>query len=204
MNKLQLFAATSIMLVCTCACNTTQSKSDSADKTIEQAAKVTPEKSFDNDFIMKSALEGKIETIKGAVENGFNVNTLDKDKRTALMLAAYNGHNEIVQLLIAKGADVNLIDNIQRTALMYASTGPFVPTVLSLLQSGAKPNMVDSEENWTAVMMAAAEGQLEVVKVLVSNGADLKMVDVDGESSLDFAKSRGHTAVADYIKTQVK
>ena len=53
-------------------------------------------------------------------------------------------------------------------------------------------------------MMAASEGQLEVLKVLVSNGADLKMVDVDGESSLDFAKSKGHKAVADYIKTKLQ
>ena len=203
MNKLQLLAIISVLSF-TISCTTKPSKTsnDNASETLKEQA--APKKIFDNALIMQSALEGNIEMIKGAVENGFDVNTTDENKRTALMLAAYNGHNEIVQLLIAKGANVNLTDNIQRTALMYASTGPFVPTVLSLLESGAKPNMVDSEENWTAVMMAASEGQLEVMKVLVNHGADLKMVDVDGESSLDFANSKGHTAVAAYIKTQVK
>ena len=53
-------------------------------------------------------------------------------------------------------------------------------------------------------MMAAAEGQLKVVQLLVANGADLTMVDVDGESALDFAKSKGHQEVAAYIQTLQK
>ena len=53
-------------------------------------------------------------------------------------------------------------------------------------------------------MMAAAEGQLEVLKTLVAFGADLSMVDVDGESSLDFADSKGYSAVAEYIRSQLK
>jgi len=118
------------------------------------------------------------------------------------MLAAYNGNIEIVKLLIDKGADVNTTDEIGRTALMFASSGPFVNTVLTLLQAGAKPNLTDKEEDWTAAMMAAAEGQLEVLKTLVAFGADLKMVDIDGESSLDFASSKGHSAVVEYIKSQ--
>ena len=43
---------------------------------------------------------------------------------------------------------------------MYASSGPFTSTVSLLLNAGAKPNMTEKEQNWTAAMMAAAEGQL--------------------------------------------
>ncbi len=117
------------------------------------------------------------------------------------MLAAYNGNNEIVKLLINRGGDVNLTDEIERTALMYASTGPFVNTVTTLLEAGAEPNLIEKEENWTAAMMASAEGQLEVLKTLIAYGADLNMVDIDGESSLDFASANGHTAVVEYIKS---
>ncbi len=204
MRKLQLLAAIFITGFCTCSCNTKSSNSKEVAATkIEQTATKSV-KVFDTDLIMESALNGKLETVKDALNNGFNANTVDANKRTALMLAAYNGHYELVKLLIANEADVNLTDAVNRTALMFASTGNFVPTVSILLQSGAKPNMIDNEEKWTAAMMAASEGQLEVLKVLVSNGADLKMVDVDGESSLDFAKSKGHKAVVEYIKTQLK
>jgi ankyrin repeat protein len=202
MNRLQLFASIAIMGFCTSSCNTKSTKTSDANNTNTTAADSVP--TFDNDLIMQSALDGEIEIIENALNKGFNANSTDINKRTPLMLAAYNGHNKIVELLLAKGADVNLTDTIHRTALMFASTGSFAPTVTTLLEAGAKPNMVDNEEKWTAAMMASAEGQLEVLKVLVAHGADLKMVDIDGESSLDFAKSKGHTAVYDYIKTQLK
>ena len=127
MNKLQLFAAIGIMGFCTCSCNTKPSKSSGADET--NTEKTTPAyiKTFDNDLIMQSALNGKIDIVKDALNNGFNVNSTDVNKRTTLMLAAYNGHREIVELLIDKGADVNLTDTIHRTALMFASTGSFAP-----------------------------------------------------------------------------
>ncbi|WP_372753125.1 ankyrin repeat domain-containing protein [Labilibaculum sp.] len=204
MNKLQLFAAISIIGFSTYSCNTKPPKSNDTNNTNTEKTSVDSVQKIDNDLIMQSALNGEIEIVKDALNKGFNVNFTDVNKRTPLMLAAYNGHNEIVKLLITNNADVNLTDTIHRTALMFASTGPFVPTVLTLLQSGAKPNMVDNEEKWTAAMMASSEGQLEVLKVLVEHGADLKMVDIDGESSLDFAKSNKHTAVYDYITTQIK
>ncbi|MRT93515.1 ankyrin repeat domain-containing protein [Ancylomarina sp. 16SWW S1-10-2] len=204
MNKLQLFAAIATMGICTYGCNTKPSKVSGANDINTEKTTPTSVKTFDNDLIMQSALDGKIEVVKDALSKGFNANTTDPNKRTPLMLAAYNGHNEIVKLLIDNGADVNLTDNVNRTALMFASTGLFAPTVTTLLEAGSKPNMIDSEQNWTAAMMAASEGQLEVLKVLVAHGADLKMLDIDGESSLDFANSNGHPAVAQYIKTQLK
>ncbi|WP_066631903.1 ankyrin repeat domain-containing protein [Labilibacter marinus] len=204
MNRLYYFAAILLITSIVSSCNTKSNKKEATDTVVADKTEIKAEKVFDIPFIMESALEGNIATIKGALDNGYNANSIDENKRTAIMLAAYNGHTSIVDLLIEKGADVNLVDNINRTALMYASTGDFVPTVLSLLEAGANPNMVDNEESWTAVMMAAAEGQLEVVKTLVAHGADLSMVDVDGESSLDFANSKGHKAVAEYIKAQTK
>lgn len=202
MNKLQLFTSIAIVGFCTYSCNTPAPKTNDTSNTNTTITDSVPV--FDNDLIIQSALNGKTEIVKDALNKGFNANTTDASKHTPLMLAAYNGHTQIVDLLIANGADVNLTDAMHRTALMYASTGSFAPTVTSLLQAGAKPNIVDNEEKWTAAMMASAEGQLEVLKVLVAHGADLKMVDTDGESSLDFAKSKGHTAVYDYIKTQLK
>ncbi len=204
MKRVHFFAAMLIIVVLVSSCNTANKTEKSKNSHTEQAGNDTPNTKLETEQIMEAALEGKLSIVEDALNEGFDKNTTDTNKRTLLMLAAYNGHTEIVELLIAKGADINQRDTISRTALMFASTGPFVATVQALLQSGAQPNLIDNQENWTAAMMAAAEGQLEVLKVLVANGANLKMLDVDGESSLDFAKANGHTEVAKYIESQTK
>lgn len=202
MNTLKKTGVVLLMSTSIMACNhskNAQPKETTSTPTEKPVAKT--HKAYNVNELLESALNGEIETITEALDNDFDPNTIGENNRTIIMMAAFNGHTELVKVLIEKGADVNHTDNIKRTALMYASTGPFVPTVMALLNAGADPNMTDGEENWTAVMMAASEGQLEVLKALVANGADINMVDVDKESSLDFAHSKGHTAVADYIKS---
>ncbi len=109
------------------------------------------------------------------------------------MLAAFDGHTEIVRLLIERRAEVNAVDRSGRTALMYAASGPNQETVQLLLVNGAKVNLRDREEMYTALMFAAAEGQAENVQLLLAHGADQSLVDVDGETAANFARTeRSH------------
>ncbi len=205
MNKLKLCIGIALLGAVFVSCGTSDKKcTDNSETETAIASAKVEHVELNIKTVFTASLEGQTVIVKEAINNGFDTNTIDKDGRTALMLAAYNGQTEIVKLLLSHNANANHTDVLKRTALMYASSGPFTETVLALLQAGAKPNLVEKEENWTAAMMAASEGQLEVLKTLVAHGADLTMVDVDGESSLDFASSKGHSAVADYIKTQLK
>jgi ankyrin repeat protein len=115
------------------------------------------------------------------------------------MFAAFNGHSEIVLKLLEEGADLEKRDFMDRTALLYASTGPFPETVRIMLDKGAKPNVVDSDEHFSPLMHAAAEGNLDVVKILIEFGADLSLKDVDGDDAESFARQGGHQQVADYL-----
>ena len=137
--------------------------------------------------------------VKKLLEAGTNANALDQDGQTALMFAAFNGHSEIVMALLDKGAVLDRRDLLGRTALLYASTGPFPETVKLLLDNGAKPNIVDSDEHFTPLMHAAAEGNLDVVKLLMKYEADPSLTDVDGDDAESFARQAGHIQVADYL-----
>ena len=106
---------------------------------------------------------------------------------------------EIVLLLLDKDAVVDRRDLLGRTALLYASTGPFPGTVQVLLDRGAEPNIVDSDEHFSPLMHAAAEGHLQVVKLLMEFGADPALTDVDGDDAEFFARQAGHIQVADYL-----
>jgi ankyrin repeat protein len=147
----------------------------------------------------EAALNGQAEAVDSLLEQGIDVNALDQDGRTALMYAAFNGYEGIVTSLVAHDAGINIKDNYGRTPLMFAATGPFPGTVRMLLDHKAEIDAVDAEEHFTALMYAAAEGQLEVVEILLEYGADAALRDVDGDTAETFARNNGHTEVADVI-----
>ncbi len=149
--------------------------------------------------LRQAALDGVISDVNKYLEAGTRVDALDPDGHTALMFAAFNGHSEIVLKLLEEGADLEKRDYMGRTALLYACTGPFPETVKILLDKGAKPNVVDSDEHFSPLMHAAAEGNLNVVKILIEYGADLSLKDVDGDDAESFARQAGHTQVVDYL-----
>lgn len=157
----------------------------------------------DNSFF-EAALNGQFVEIKKLLENGTDVNLKDQEGRTALMYAAFNGHTVIMEKLLEKGASVNLRDAYGRTALMLASSGPFPAAVKLLLDHRADPDMADGEEHFTALMYAAAEGQLEIVQLLLKNKANPTLKDVDGDNALTFAEKNGHKDIVILLKSYLQ
>lgn len=149
------------------------------------------------------AYNGQWLPVQQAIEKGLSVNTIDPSGHTLLMLASYNGHTGIVEKLLEAGADVNLTNPTGTTPLMLAASGPFPATVQALLAAGAKVNAIDSGEHFTALMWAAAEGQAEVVKILIDKGADLTLTDIDGDTAESFAFKAGHQAIVELLKAAV-
>ncbi|MEN8227511.1 MAG: ankyrin repeat domain-containing protein [Bacteroidota bacterium] len=149
----------------------------------------------------QAALDGDVEKVRKLLDAGTNLNSPDQEGHTALMYAAFNGHTDIVLLLLNEGAVVDRRDLMGRTALLYASTGPFPETVKLLLEKGAEPNIVDSGEHFSPLMHAAAEGNMNVVKILLEYGADLSLTDVDNDDAESFAREAGHLQVAEYLRS---
>lgn len=153
------------------------------------------------ELLRQSAYDGKLEKVRELLDAGVDVNAQDGDGHTALMFAAFNGHSEIVLLLLDHEAVIERRDLMGRTALLYAATGPFPETVKILLDKGAEPNIVDSNEHFSPLMHAAAEGNLDVVKILLEYNADRSFKDVDGDDAESFARQAGHTEIADLLRS---
>ncbi len=142
-----------------------------------------------------ASLEGQLDLVVSAVDQGARIDAQDADGRTALMYAAFNGHTECVRWLLDRGAAVGLRENLGRTALMFAATGPFPETVQLLLEFASNPHDADEYEGWTPLMFAAGEGQIEVVGVLLENGANPFATDKDGDVAADHAAKTHHLEV---------
>ena len=133
---------------------------------------------------------GAEDQVESAIANGFDLNQADPQGRTLLMMAAFEGYTGAVEKLLDNGADVDQLDQQGRSALMYAASGPFPNTVRLLVDRKAELNRVDQNEGWTALMLAAAEGNRKVVEILLTNGADAGIADNDGDHALDHARER--------------
>ena len=153
----------------------------------------------EEEAFQQAAHDGELDKVKALQKQGVACDAVDSNGATALMFAAFNGHSEIVIYLLDAGAEINLRDYLDRTALLYSSSGPFPETVKILLDRGADPNIVDSDEHFSPLMHAAAEGSLDVVKVLIANGADRSLKDVDGDDAASFAAQAGHMQVVEYL-----
>lgn len=118
------------------------------------------------------------EVVSELLQQGANPSHVQQDGNSVLMHACGLGRAEVVKKLLAAGADVNYAKQDGFTALMSAvkadtaiqSQGRQVEIVGALIGSGADVNM-KTREGKGALAMATEVGDLDMVDLLVDNGA---------------------------------
>src|SRR5215467_1632025 len=158
--------------------------------------------------------QGDMESTRGLVAAGADVNAITADGKGSLELAIYNGNYDIASFLIDSKANVNHADAEGFTPLFWAvdrrnmETNPGMPWMITLdplplikklLASGADPNaFVDNIPTSrrsalnltprttfaTALARAAFSADLELVQLLLSSGADPNIVSSHNETAL--------------------
>ncbi|XP_048241764.1 ankyrin repeat and KH domain-containing protein mask-like [Haliotis rufescens] len=121
-------------------------------------------------------------------------------KQTAVMMAAERGHCDVYNLLVLEGADLSLTDVYNRDCLMLACNGGNVSIVKHLLS--LKTFDINRRGGWskqTAVMMAAEGRHYEVYYLLVLEGADLSLTDVNNRDCLMLACHGGNVSIVKYL-----
>ncbi|XP_067659835.1 uncharacterized protein [Haliotis asinina] len=118
---------------------------------------------------------------------------------TPLMEAARLGHRDVVKLLVSRGADVSLVDVDGNNILHYACVKGNKRTVEFALCLDEVDIDSRGGRGRTPVMDAACEGHSHVVKLLVSRGADVSLVDDDGNNILHYACVRGDRKTVEFV-----
>lgn len=126
-----------------------------------------------------------------------DVNALNNNDESPLMMAAMKGQLRWCTELMNKGAVVN---KTGWTPLHYAASGSEHQVVALLLDKGAAINAT-SPNGTTPVMMAALYGPEPSVNLLVARGADLKRKNDLGLTAVDFASRGGREKLAAQLKT---
>ena len=121
--------------------------------------------SFDNSYDLYRALRDASPAERLNIVKQANLDLLDDDDWTVLMLAAKYGQTAIVDSLIKAGANKDIQDNDGWTALMYAAYNGREYIVDSLIKAGANKD-IKNKYGRTALMLAAKHGYEDIVDLL--------------------------------------
>jgi serine/threonine-protein phosphatase 6 regulatory ankyrin repeat subunit B len=121
----------------------------------------------------------------------------DVQMNTALHLGAQEGHVEVMRLLLANGAEVNQprregnrittkVHTITEDGRVEVTEEPM------LLEKGADAVQMRTDYSCTPVIVAAQNGHVEVVRVLLEHGAKVNSARSNGGTALMVAAEKGH------------
>ena len=134
--------------------------------------------------------------------DGEDLNTVDEEGETALVIACRHSHSEIVNALITKGANIDSVGTVGHTALMTAVEKNSVDCVSILLQLGADFR-VTSGNGTTALHLSACHETPRMLEMILQSSASkcssLYTRDNDGRSLLHYAAFHGSLPNIEYI-----
>ncbi len=152
--------------------------------------------------LIQAALAYRSEVAKWLVDAGADVGPANAHGETALSAAAFSGDVELATKLLAHKARPDTIDETGKSVIVYAAARGATEIVEMLLDAGVDPN-ARYRADLTALMWAAghpdntaAEAGLRTVKLLLSRGAKVDLLDDRGRSALMIAASLSHKAIA--------
>ncbi|KAA8565517.1 hypothetical protein EYC84_009375 [Monilinia fructicola] len=122
-----------------------------------------------------------------------------------LALATRSNFKKIVRLLVDAGVDINWKDanSNDETALHIAARTGHEECADILLQGTvdqkADFELTEKVYSWTPLHVAAVDGHLGIVELLISAGADLSKSDAGGWTAREHAALRGHMDIAERL-----
>lgn len=119
---------------------------------------------------------------------------------TALALAAVKGYVQVVEVLLDAGADQRIRDAYGWTPLMRAVDNGRLEVARALLGAPGVDLSAQQESGATALHIAAATGDDDIVRLLVDRGADRSMTDGHGNTPAAIATASGHPKIAAYLE----
>ena len=149
-----------------------------------------------------AAKAGDLTTVKRLVEADFRcTQTWDENGKTPLHLAAGNGRLEVVRFLLDAGVSCEIQNPFGGPPLHVAASQNHPDVARLLIARGAKVDARRRQGNATPLHICAMKGREEIAHLLVEAGADVHARMQNGATAAMVARFRGHTALAEWLRT---
>jgi ankyrin len=142
---------------------------------------------------------GNMEIIRLLLDHGAKVNALGRNGSTALHHATWN--DEIFHVMLERGADPKLQQSHGVTTLHMACQDGSAALVAKLLQLHPDLDAWDGAE-FTPLLNAAEAGRVDLLKLLIAAGADLKAVQKNGRNALHLAAGAANPEAVRFLLEQ--
>jgi ankyrin repeat protein len=161
--------------------------------------------------LVEAAIHGDMQKVKTLKKQGVNVNAVAVDGPTPLMWAIHTNSVNGIKALLDAGADPNLrMQPLRGFSVMELAVGNHdsdsAHILRELLQHGGNPNLQVSDpiHDVSLLAIAAAEGQIENVGLLIAAGADVNAHTEEvrkgaGQSAMSSAIVMGQYPIALYL-----
>lgn len=167
---------------------------------IENNADINEKSSWGASALIYASEKGNINIMQYLIDNGIDVNGKADDNGDTPLLWAVTGQNpyEASKLLIENGADINATNDsgVAPATILAAST----PKVVKLLKDNGADLDTKFLDYYPPIAIAAGAGNLEIVKALVENGADVNYYPNDiNYTAIFHAIDQHNYEVAEYL-----
>ncbi|MFA6136709.1 MAG: ankyrin repeat domain-containing protein [Sulfurimonas sp.] len=105
----------------------------------------------------------------------------------------------LLMLLIDSGADIFDFDNEGVSIFDMAITYDNIELVEYLIKHGVDVNKTKRRSGFTALMAASCYGRVQIVKILLEEGANQYAVDIKGFTAADFARKMNKKSVLELL-----
>ncbi|KAJ5214249.1 hypothetical protein N7449_001418 [Penicillium cf. viridicatum] len=136
---------------------------------------------------------GNLEAVKKLLDNDADLDIVGDNEHTPLHTAACNGHVEVINLLLEKGTKIYNGFIGSKTPLYCACLNGHHKVAQMLLQW--EPDMITTHEGWIPLVAASKGGFLDLVRLLIHNGADIDAPDSFRRTPLYVACGKGHIEI---------
>ncbi|CAM9755926.1 unnamed protein product [Scytosiphon promiscuus] len=130
---------------------------------------------------------GHVGMVNSMLEKGTSANAEDENGEVPLHVACLRGNPDMIRSLLRGGARVDELDRNGLTPLYVAAYTGDGPAVRALLTAGADVTIRCGDSLLPLMHVAAHAGRVNILRLLLDNGASVKGLNAHGDTPLHFA-----------------